>query len=401
MITMLQSLSFSNKMLHRSTFLMPVLKISLNSTLMRHLSSTQQLSPQPALPQRTGGRHTVSFIGAPVNLGQRLSGASAGPHALREYGNLETSATAMGWRWSDRGDVGVSTTSSSTGSTGSGDDSIAAVAVGTPRNAAEVGDACAAIFNECKAAALAGDFVLCVGGDHSAAAGSVAAALKVRPDVGVVWVDAHADLNSPHSSPSGNMHGMPVSLLLGRCGPPAAFGRAWNWLLGPGSPRLSPRALVYVGLRDLDAGEVIAIRELGVLAFTMADVDRLGIAKVAKAVEKHLKGRPIHLSFDVDAVDPSVITATGTPSPGGLSYREAHYLCEELAATRRLCSMDLVEVNPELGLGGVCGKVTVAGANTARAAASFVLSALGKTTLPPIEKGTKNNNNNNSSSSSV
>ena len=384
---MIKTLNFTPRMINQSTVLMPMLTVSLNSSLTRLISSTSQ----PDLPQRTNGRHTVSFIGAPVNLGQRLSGASAGPRALREYGNLEASATAMGWRWSDRGDAGGSGGSSSSGGNDSSD-----VALGTPRNAAEVGDACASIFNECEAAARAGDFVLCVGGDHSVAAGSVAAALKIRPDLGVVWVDAHADLNSPDSSPSGNMHGMPVSLLLGHCGPPAAFGKAWDWLLSPGAPRLAPRALVYVGLRDLDAGEVIAIRELGVLAFTMADVDRLGIAKVAKAVEKHLRGRPLHLSFDVDAVDPSVIAATGTPSPGGLSYREAHFLCEELAATRRLCSMDLVEVNPELGLGGESGKVTAAGANTARAAASFVLSALGKTTLPPIgsTNGAKNNSNN-------
>jgi arginase len=325
-------------------------------------------------------------------VGQSLSGTSAGPRALRALGGLEAGAQALGWRWADRGDFG-----------GGGEPSpspAAAAAASTMRNAAAVGTACGAVFAACAAAACAGDFVLCAGGDHSVSAGSVAGALAARPSLGCVWVDAHADINSPRSSPSGNAHGMPVSLLLG--GPPEGGGDAWRWLAG--APRLAPAALVYVGLRDVDAGEVAAIRELGILAFTMADVDRLGIAAVARAVGRRLAGRALHASLDVDALDPSVVQATGTAVPGGLTFREAHFLLEALAATQRLCSLDVVEVNPLIGARARVQRApadaaaaagdnddddadlagfTAQGAATARVAASFALSALGKTTLPP------------------
>jgi arginase len=262
-----------------------------------------------------------------------------------------------------------------------------------------VGVACAAVHAACAAAARDGDFVLLAGGDHSVAAGSVSAALAVRPDVGVVWVDAHADINTPATSPSGSMHGMPVALLTRAA--QAHAGREWDFLRG--SPRLEPSALVYVGLRDLDPEEAALVRSLGILAFSMQDVDQRGIARVMAAALRHLKGRPLHLSFDVDAVDPGVIAATGTAVPGGLSYREAHFVCEAVAATSRLVSMDLVELNPTIGaaasLGsgagagagagsgaGADGAFSQAGVASTAYAASFVLSALGKVTLPKVVK---------------
>jgi hypothetical protein len=194
------------------------------------------------------------------------------------------------------------------------------------------------------------------------------------------------------------MHGMPVSLLMRDAAAAGATrGREWDFLRG--SPRLEPSALVYVGLRDLDPEEAALVRSLGILAFSMQDVDQRGIARVMAAALRHLKGRPLHLSFDVDAVDPGVIAATGTAVPGGLSYREAHFVCEAVAATSRLVSMDLVELNPTIGaaasLGsgagagagaGADGAFSQAGVASTAYAASFVLSALGKVTLPKVVK---------------
>jgi arginase len=297
----------------------------------------------------------VSFIGAPFRYGQRKAGVERGPALLRPA--IRSVAEGLGLPFSDLGDVPAPPALPGGGAPPAG---AAAAATGAFTRA--LADAVAG-------AATAGDFVLVAGGDHAVAMGSVAGALRARPGLGVLWVDAHADINTPATSPSGNLHGMPVAVLMGHCAPPDEA--AFSWLQS--APPLAPGALVYVGLRDLDAGEVEAITRLGIAAFTMADVDRLGMAAVAKRALALLKGRPVHLSFDVDACDPAVAPGTGTPVPGGLSFREAHTLCEAAAASGRLVSMDVVEVNEELGGGGT----TVANV------ASFVGSALGKVTLPP------------------
>lgn len=329
----------------------------LSRLLLRWSSSSSSKLSIPSSPGR------VSFIGAPFSGGQPLAGAELGPSALRAS-SLPRAAAALGWTWHDCGDVPAAR----------------AGAAG-----ASAGAVCADVARATEDAARAGDFVLLAGGDHSVAAGSVAGALAARPDAGVVWVDAHADINTPSESPSGNLHGMPLALLLGRVRA-GELGADWEWLLRRGAAPLSPKALVYVGLRDLDPGEVAAIRSLGILSFTMADVDRLGIARVMEAVLAALAGRPLHLSFDVDGVDPTTISATGTAVPGGLSYRESHFLCEALAASRRLVSVDIVEINPLLGGAAEARpttdmRFTSAGVATTAAAAAFVTSALGKTTL--------------------
>jgi len=303
----------------------------------------------PSSPRR------VAFIGAPFRYGQNKVGVERGPAALRPA--FRAAAEGLGLPFSDLGDVPAPATLPAGASLPAA--AAAAVAGAFSRALAD------AVFG----AASSGSFALVAGGDHTIAMGSVAGALRARPGLGVLWVDAHADINTPATSPSGNLHGMPVAVLTGHCAPPDAA--AFSWLRG--TPPLAPGALVYVGLRDLDAGEVEAITQLGITAFTMADVDRLGMAAVAKRALAALKGRPVHLSFDVDACDPTVAPGTGTPVPGGLSFREAHTLCEAAAASGRLVSMDVVEVNEELGGGGT----TVANA------AAFVASALGKVTLPP------------------
>jgi len=218
------------------------------------------------------------------------------------------------------------------------------------------------------------DFVLLMGGDHSVAIGSVSAALKRHPTVGVVWVDAHADLNTPISTPSGNMHGMPLSFLIpSLISSPALPGFEWM----SNCNFLDPSQLVYVGLRDVDPGEIEMIRAMGILSFTMHDIDRLGIGMTMEIAVEHLTKtnngvpRPLHLSYDIDAIDPSVAPATGTKVPGGLSYREGNFVAEFLSLTGHLRSMDIVEVNCKLSdAKGVKDTVDVA--------VDVVLSALGK-----------------------
>ena len=186
-----------------------------------------------------------------------------------------------------------------------------------------------------------GRFVLTMGGDHSIALGTVAAACAARPDTRVLWVDAHADANSPGTSPSGNMHGMPLAFLLGLVEAESLDEDAtyFDWLLE--KPFLSPERLAYVGLRDVDDDERCALRGLaarGTYVSSMHDVDKYGIGRVVDEALAHLGydgtdevPAPLHLSFDVDACDPLIAPATGTAVRGGLSFREAHFVCAAAA----------------------------------------------------------------------
>ncbi len=186
-----------------------------------------------------------------------------------------------------------------------------------------------------------GSFVISLGGDHSVSMGTVPGASAGRR-TGVVWVDAHADLNTPASSPSGNIHGMPLAHLLG-LGDPRLTG-IWG-----GGAALAPEDLVFVGLRSLDEGERALIRDAGIAAYTMKEIDQRGIAQVAaEVIERLAHVDRLHISFDADALDPGLAPGVGTPVPGGLSYREAHLLMELLADSGRPTSLDLVEVNPIL-----------------------------------------------------
>jgi arginase len=211
---------------------------------------------------------------------------------------------------------------------------------------------------------------LVLGGDHSLAAGSVAASADwlqrtaSRP-IGLIWVDAHGDMNTPHTSTSGNVHGMPLSALLGR--EPLELATVGA------SPSVRPEHTVLVGLRRLDEGEKDLIRDAGVHVFTMTDIDRLGMAVVAeRAIEQAASGTGgIHVSFDLDVCDPSCAPGVGTPVRGGLDYREAHLFMELVADSDRLVSLDLVEINPTLDVRNA----------TAELATELALSALGKRIL--------------------
>ncbi len=197
-----------------------------------------------------------------------------------------------------------------------------------------------------------GRLALQIGGDHSMAIGSIsgiARGVKERlgHDIKVVWVDAHADINTPETTETGNLHGMPVSFLTNLVKEKI---EGLDWI----EPCLKPENLVYIGLRDVDKDEKEILKKYNIKAFSMHEIDRYGIGKVVDMTIEHLsKGEdaesPIHLSFDIDALDPSVAASTGTPVRGGLTFREGHFICEALYETGRLVGLDMVELNPAIG----------------------------------------------------
>ena len=265
----------------------------------------------------------VAVVGVPMDLGANRRGVDMGPSALR-YARLLEQLEDLGYTVEDLGDVPVS---------------LARASRRRGRGLAYLEEirAAALVLKERLAALPEGVFPIVLGGDHSLSMGSVAGAARGRR-VGVVWVGAHADFNTPETSPSGNVHGMPLAVLSGL-----------------GHPRLTevfravdPKDVVLVGVRSLDPGEKRLLKEAGVRVYTMHEVDRLGVARIAEEVLKHLQGLPLHVSLDADVLDPTLAPGVGTPVPGGLTYREAHLLMEILAESGRVQSLDLVEVNPIL-----------------------------------------------------
>ncbi len=233
-----------------------------------------------------------------------------------------------------------------------------------------IADACGRLADRVEAHLDAGRFPVVLGGDHSVAIGTISGMArhyrKRGLDVGVVWVDAHTDMNTPETSPSGNIHGMPLAVLLGH-GPPELTA------LAGGAPALRPEHVAVIGARSVDPGERDLVRRTGVRVFTMSELDERGTATcVREAIE--IAGRAsagIHLSFDLDGVDPEHAPGVGTPVPGGLNLRESHLVCEKIAYTRRLIGIEMVELNPVLDIGNRTGEFAV----------WLVASALGKTIL--------------------
>jgi arginase len=232
------------------------------------------------------------------------------------------------------------------------------------RHLPEVLAACASIYEVAKAAATARETPIFLGGDHSIAIGTIAGASTAGP-VGLIWIDAHGDFNTPETSPSGNIHGMPVAALVGAGHPDLVD-------LGHPGAKLRPQEIAMIGVRDLDHSERQRLAESGIHVYTMRDVDELGMATVARRALGHLNHLAhIHVSLDMDAIDPDVAPGVGTPSPGGLTYREAHLLMEILAESRKIASIDVVEINPILDDGN----------RTAELAVELVASLLGKRIL--------------------
>ncbi|CDO74321.1 hypothetical protein BN946_scf184449.g6 [Trametes cinnabarina] len=241
--------------------------------------------------------------------------------------------------------------------------------IGNLKNPRSVSRVCEHVSKVVGEHAKNGQLPLTLGGDHSLAMGSISGTLEEYPDACVVWVDAHADINTAETTDSGNIHGMPLSFLLGI----GAKVEEFSWV----KPLLQPHLLVYIGLRDVDAGERRILREHGIKAFSMHDVDKYGIGPVVEMALDHVnpgRKRPIHMSFDVDGLDPSVTPSTGTPVHGGLTFREGRYICEAIYETGCLVALDIVEINPAL-VDDQAAKKTV------EVGCALVRSALGETLL--------------------
>ena len=273
---------------------------------------------------------TVTIVGAPLDLGQGRRGVDMGPSAIR-YAGLEERLSSFGCSVVDRGNVLAP------------EPEALAVEDERARFLPEILDACAGL------AAIVHDVVshdampLVLGGDHSIALGTLAGlrAAAGQPG-GVVWIDAHGDLNTPATSPSGNVHGMPLAAALGQAGD--SFSHPALTL-----PALDPGRVVLLGVRSLDPAERVLIRETGIRVITMTEIDRIGIERaVTEAIDRVSGPGFVHVSLDLDALDPEVAPGVGTPVKGGLTYREAHLACEDLAESGVVGSLELVEVNPIL-----------------------------------------------------
>ncbi len=292
----------------------------------------------------------ISIIGVPMDYGQELRGVDMGPAALR-YTGLIPRLRQLGHEVTDRGDVAIPIRDADR-------------EVGPDKFLSEITEICDRIYTAGRNVEKKGDFPLFLGGDHAISVGTVASVTGNEP-MGLIWVDAHGDFNTPDTSPSGNIHGMPLAALT---------GEGHKTLVDVGKPgaKIHPDNVVMIGQRDLDPAEKERIKKSGMTIFTMRDIDEQGISSVvSKAMMKFSHLKRVHLTLDMDALDPVEAPGVGTPVPGGITYREAHLLMEILSDSGKLGSMDLVEVNPILDVGN----------KTAKLAVELTLSALGKSIL--------------------
>lgn len=284
----------------------------------------------------------IGIIGVPLDLGAGTRGTNLGPEAIRIAGIVKR-LEAIGYQVDDRGDIPV--------------DRRAAVTVegSNLKNLNEIAKVNRLLCEEVTKVMKESMIPVVLGGDHSIAIGTIFGVLQHKKNLGVIWFDAHGDINTSETSPSGNIHGMPVSVLLG-------MGPELLTSIGGGETFLKRENIVYVGSRDLDFGERKAMKEQGIKVFTMYEIDDMGIKKVMEeAIRIAGDGTDgIHISFDLDAMDPLVAPGTGTKVPGGMGYRETHYALEMIAKSEKLVSVEFVEVNPLLDQENMTGKTTVA-----------------------------------------
>uniref|UniRef100_A0A2C9M9J1 Arginase n=3 Tax=Biomphalaria glabrata TaxID=6526 RepID=A0A2C9M9J1_BIOGL len=285
------------------------------------------------MPQQQNNKETLGVIGFPFSKGQPRNGTEHGPNVLREAGII-TSLQSLGVNVIDHGDIEIEVVPR--------DEPMKNV-----RNPRTVAAANKKLSDAVAKLVKMNQSVLALGGDHCMAIGSIHGHAQVEPNLVVVWVDAHADVNTPLTSVSGNIHGMPLSFLLKELEEFVPKVPGFEWC----KPCLSVRDLVYIGLRDVDPAERLIIEKFGIHAYSMQEVDKYGIKEVVERALNQVDPsgvRPIHVSFDVDAMDPTLTPATGTPVSGGLSLRESFYLAEEISNTGRLSVLDIAEVNPLL-----------------------------------------------------
>ena len=293
----------------------------------------------------------IRLIGVPMDLGQSLRGVDVGPSALR-YAGLAQRLTRLGHHVEDRGNIEVAVHTTL-------DPDVKGTAFIPAIRAT-----CEQIYEAAHQAVADGCLPLFMGGDHSIAMGTIGGATHDGP-AGVLWIDAHGDYNTPETSPSGNVHGMPLAVLRGH-------GPAELVNMGRPGPKLEPEDVMLIALRDIDALESEMLRDSRMGLYTMRDIDERGIAVVAREALRRLRHHDrLHVSFDVDSLDPMFAPGVGTPVTGGLSNREAHLLMELIAEDGRIGSVDVVEINPILDDKN----------RTAQLAADLLASLLGKTII--------------------
>ncbi|MEM7737707.1 MAG: arginase [Deinococcota bacterium] len=292
---------------------------------------------------------SIHVLGVPMDLGAGRRGVDMGPSALR-LAKLADHLHEIGHTIKDLGNVAVDVPEALEDARGL-------------HYLSSIASSCQRTYDVLRT--LPPDvFPLVLGGDHSMSMGTVAGVAN-RGRTGVLWIDAHADANTPATSPSGNVHGMPLAHLLG-------YGDPRLLSIWGGQAVVRPEDIVYIGLRSIDPDERAFIRKHKLRAYTMKEIDKLGIARVTEdAISQLSHVERLHVSFDADALDPSVAPGVGTPVAGGLSYREAHLLMEMLAEAGVVTSLDLVEVNPILDTGN----------STATIMVEMAASLLGKTIL--------------------
>lgn len=273
----------------------------------------------------------VSIIGVPMDLGQTRRGVDMGPSAIR-YAGLVERLENLDFEVVDRGDISIGRPPQYDVKN---DDNL--------KDLNEVVKANQKLAHAVSQVSEEGDFPLILGGDHSIAIGTLAGVAKSYENLGVIWFDAHGDINTADTSPSGNIHGMPLAVSLGM-GHPALTE------IGSYAPKVKPENIVIVGARSLDEGERMIIKEKGIKVFTMHEIDRNGMAQVMEEAIDYVSRNSdgVHLSLDLDALDPIEAPGVGTPVLGGISYREAHLAMEMLAERRLITSVEVVEVNPIL-----------------------------------------------------
>jgi arginase len=299
-----------------------------------------------------GRKREIAVIGATLDLGQGRRGVDMGPSAIR-YAGLEERLVSLGYEVRDHGNVETAVPEAT------------ALQDESARFLPEIKDTCARVAAKVVEESRAGGLPLVLGGDHSVALGTLGGLASVHGTGGVLWIDAHADINTPETSPSGNVHGMPLAAALGLAGE-AFESEAWPL------PALDARRVALLGLRQADTGERKLLREAGVRVFTMSEIDRIGVERAMREALDHVAGGGfVHVSLDMDALDPEVAPGVGTPVRGGLTYREAHLALELVAESGVAGSLEVVEVNPILDRENT----------TALTAVELVASALGATII--------------------
>ena len=282
----------------------------------------------------------VTIIGAALDLGAGRRGVDMGPSAIR-YAGLDARLVELGYECADRGNVGTA------------EPEAIPVEDEQARFLPQIKETCRHIADLVAEAARDESIPLVLGGDHSVALGTLGGLKEVHGPGGVIWIDAHGDLNSPDTSPTGNVHGMVLAAALGHAGERFS-GEGWSL------PAIGPGRVALIAVRSLDDGERELLKKLDALVFTMSDVDRLGIEHAITESLAKIDGPGfVHVSLDMDALDPDVAPGVGTPVRGGLSYREAHLALELVAESGLMTSLEAVEVNPILDRENETGRLAV------------------------------------------